>query len=296
MKSHTRDDYLRRIDRVIAMLQQAVTGHAELPDLAELAGAAQLSPFHFHRIYRALTGETIGRTVARLRLLRALQLLSDPRQAVTDAALAVGYETPQAFARAFRQALDASPSELRTQPARIASELARLSRAPANGVSAASPLQVEVVSLEPFALVATRNTGDDADHALAYEALFGWAAEHGLIERIAGIYGVPWQDRRDIPATECEFDCALAFDGDVMAGDGTTPLTLGGGQWARLRHVGSYAGLESLTDALLADWLPGSGYALREVPLFHHYLDDPEQTPEAMLRTDIHLPVMKQPE
>ncbi len=295
MKSRTRSDYLRRIDRVVALLQQAVANDAELPDLAELGQAAQLSPFHFHRVYRALTGETIGRTVARLRLLRALQLLSDPARAVTDAALAVGYETPQAFARAFRQALDASPSELRAQPARLASELARLSRAPVGEAVPTSPLQVEVLSLEPFALVATRNTGDFADLAVAYEALFGWAAEHGLIEHIAGIYGVPQQDPRDTPPAECEFDCALAFSAETTAGDGTVPLTLGGGLWARLRHVGPYAGLEPATDALLAEWLPHSDYALRDEPLFHHYLDDPEQTPEAVLRTDLYLPVTALP-
>jgi len=295
MKNRTRNDYLRRIDRVIALLQQAVANDAELPDLAELGQAAQLSPFHFHRVYRALTGETIGRTVARLRLLRALQLLSDPARAVTDAALAVGYETPQAFARAFRQAFGANPSELRAQPARLAGELARLSRAPVDGAMPMSPLQVDVVSLEPFALVATRNTGDFADLAVAYEALFGWAAQHGLIECIAGIYGVPQQDRRDTPPAECEFDCALAFSAEAIAGDGTVPLTLGGGLWARLRHVGPYAGLEPTTDALLAEWLPHSGYALRDEPLFHHYLDDPEQTPEAVLRTDVYLPVSALP-
>jgi AraC family transcriptional regulator len=291
MKSRTRNDYLRRIDRVVALLQQAVANDAELPDLTELGHAAQLSPFHFHRVYRALTGETIGRTVARLRLLRALQWLSDPARAVTDAALAVGYETPQAFARAFRQAFGASPSELRAQPARLAGELARLSRAPIDDAVPPSLLQVEVVSLEPFALVATRNTGNFADLAVAYEALFDWAVQHGLIECIAGIYGVPRQDRRDVPPAECEFDCALAFSAEATAGDGTVPLTLGGGLWARLRHVGPYAGLEPATDALLAEWLPYSGYALRDEPLFHHYLDDPEQTPEAVLRTDVHLPV-----
>lgn len=295
MKRRTRNDYLRRVDRVVALLQQAVANDAELPGLAELGHAAQLSPFHFHRVYRALTGETIGRTVARLRLLRALQWLSDPARAVTDAALAVGYETPQAFARAFRQAFGASPSELRAQPARLAGELARLSRAPIGDAMPTSLLQVEVVSLEPFALVATRNTGDFADLAAAYEALFGWAAQHGLIECIAGIYGVPRQDRRDTPPAECEFDCALAFNAEATAGDGAVPLILGGGLWARLRHVGPYAGLEPATDALLAEWLPYSGYALRDEPLFHHYLDDPEQTPEAVLRTDVHLPVSALP-
>ncbi|MEO7073180.1 MAG: GyrI-like domain-containing protein [Rhodanobacter sp.] len=182
---------------------------------------------------------------------------------------------------------------MRAQPARLAAALVHLSRTPAPETSQLAPLQVDVISLEPFTLVATRNTGDDSQMAVAYESLFGWAAEHGVLERVAGIYGVPWQDRRDTPAAECEFDCALAFDGEVTAGDGTQPLVLGGGQWARVRHVGAYAGLEPATDMLLAHWLPGSGHMLREVPLFHHYLDDPEQTPEALLRTDIHLPVLR---
>ncbi|WP_019463517.1 helix-turn-helix domain-containing protein, partial [Dyella japonica] len=102
MKANTRQDYLRRIDRVVAVLQSAVAQGDALPDLAQLAEAAHLSPFHFHRIYRALSGETVGQTVARLRLLRALQLLAEPEERVTEAALAVGYETPQAFARVFR--------------------------------------------------------------------------------------------------------------------------------------------------------------------------------------------------
>jgi AraC family transcriptional regulator len=99
MKAHTRQDYMQRIDRVLALLQAAVEQGGELPELAHLAAAAHLSPFHFHRIYRALAGESLGQTVTRRRLLRALLLLAEPEVRVTEAALAVGYETLQAFAR-----------------------------------------------------------------------------------------------------------------------------------------------------------------------------------------------------
>ncbi len=68
-------------------------------------------------------------------------------------------------------------------------------------------------------------------------------------------------------------------------------LTLGGGDHAVLRHVGSYAGLEAATDALLRQWLPDSGRALRDAPLYYHYLDDPEDVPEAILRADICVPL-----
>ncbi|RDI99709.1 hypothetical protein DVT68_02375 [Dyella solisilvae] len=67
MKTSTRDDYLRRIDRAVALLQAAVDAGGQLPVVPQLAAAAHLSPFHFHRIYRALTGETVGATTGRLR-------------------------------------------------------------------------------------------------------------------------------------------------------------------------------------------------------------------------------------
>jgi AraC family transcriptional regulator len=291
MKDQTRNRYLQGIDRAVALLQHAVDTDAELPDPGRLAEAAHLSPFHFHRVYRALTGETPGGTVLRLRLLRALRLLADPAQPVTDAALAVGYETPQAFARAFRQAFDASPSELRAQPERLAEAVERCSRAPSAEHQPASELRVEVVSVEPFRVIAVRHRGDFDGLDRVYGRLFEWAATQGLIEHVTGIYGVPHGDHRSAPPGGLDFDCAVALDRMAEPGEGLIAEDLGGGAWARFRHVGSFDFLDDVTDAVLAGWLVDSGWTLRDVPLFHHYLDDPEQTPEALLRTDIYLPV-----
>lgn len=306
MKDRTRNRYVQSIDRAVALLQRAVDTGAELPDPGQLAEAAHLSPFHFHRVYRALTGETPGGTVLRLRLLRALRLLADPAQPVTDAALAVGYETPQAFARAFRQAFDASPSELRTQPERLAQAIERSSRVPLTERDSTAELRVEVVSVEPFRVIAVRHRGDFNGLNRVYGRLFEWAATQGLVEHVTGVYGVPHGDQRDASAGVAVFDCAVAFDRTAQAVDG--PMAedlvaedlvaedliaekLGGGAWARVRHVGSFDLLDDVTDALLAGWLVDSGRELRDTPLFHHYLDDPEQTPETLLRTDIYLPL-----
>lgn len=291
MKPSTRHDYLQRIDRVVALLQLSVEQGVELPELPRLAAAAHLSPFHFHRVYRALAGETVGQTVARLRLLRALHLLTNPDGLVTETALAIGYDTPQAFARAFRQAFDASPSEMRGQGERLQVEIERLRRPPA-GDEPQAALKVEVVSVEPFRVMAMRHVGPRVDLDQAYERLFQWAAARGVLERMAGIYGVPHDDARETPPERCRFDCALAFTGGEFEGDALVwPLALGGGTWARCRHVGSYNVLDEVTDQFIADWLPGSGYELRDEWPFRHFHDDPEQTPEAMLRADIYLPV-----
>ncbi|RAO75158.1 AraC family transcriptional regulator [Dyella jiangningensis] len=291
MKSNTRHDYLQRIDRVVALLQSTVAEGGDLPELSHLAAAAHLSPFHFHRVYRALAGETVGQTVARLRLLRALHLLADPDGRVTETALAIGYDTPQAFARAFRQAFSATPSEMRGQGERLQAEIERLRR-PRVGDESSVALKVEVVSIEPFRVMAMRHTGPQADLDQAYERLFQWVAMQGALERVVGIYGVPLDDAREVPPQQCRFDCALAMAGDECPGDAwVQPLALGGGMWARCHHVGSYDALDAATDRLIAAWLPGSGYVLRDQLPYRHFFDDPEQTPEALLRADIYLPV-----
>lgn len=293
LKPGTRDAHHRRIERAVALIERAIAAGDEPPELGRLAEAAAFSPFHFHRVYRAMTGETTGQTVARLRLLQGLRLLANGERTVTDAALAVGYQTPQAFSRALRQGTGGTPSELRAQPERLWREIDRLAQPPAPEHGEAAPLRVEVVSVEPFQVAALRVTGAYREQNHGYGRLFGWAAHHGLLDSLRGLYGVPLDDRRDVPPRACAFDCMLAlaapFDDDP--GEGVRMQVLGGGRYARVRLVGAFDGLEALTDALLARWLPESGESLRDAALFHEYLDDPDETPEAVLRTDLYLPL-----
>lgn len=280
-----------RIDRVIACLQQAIVDETDLPGLAELADVAHLSPFHFHRVYRAMTGETIGRTAARLRMVRALHLLGDPDLAVTRIALASGFDTAQAFARAFRDATGGTPSELRGQPAQRAAQIARLSHPEPRSDDDRARLVVNVVSIEPFEVVALRNTGAFADLDQAYNALFEWAAGAGVVDRVTGLFGVPLGDHREVPAAELAFDCAVQIDAAVAPPAPMHLLRIEGGQVAVARHTGAYERIEQFVDRLLADWLPDSGFVLRDTPIHYHFLDDPDQVPEALLRADVHLPV-----
>ncbi|WP_408952705.1 GyrI-like domain-containing protein [Lysobacter sp. Hz 25] len=293
LKAGTRDAHQRRIDRAVALIEQAIARGEEPPELHRLAEAASFSPFHFHRVYRAMTGETTGQTVARLRLLQGLRLLASAERSITEAALAVGYQTPQAFTRAFRQSVGGTPSELRAEPERLWREIEWLSLPAESESDQSPPLRVEVVSIDPFQVVALRVTGAYPEQNQGFGRLFDWAAERGLLDSLSGLFGVPWDDRRDVPPQACAFDCMIALGAPVQldAGDGLHTVRLGGGRYARVRHVGAFDGLEALTDALLARWLPDSGESLRDAPLHHEYLDDPDEVPEPLLRTDIYLPL-----
>ena len=88
MRTVTLQDYKRRLLRVLVHIQQ----HLDDPlELQELAGLACFSPFHFHRIFRGMTGESVKEHVRRLRLERAAGHLKLGTAPVTQIALDAGY-------------------------------------------------------------------------------------------------------------------------------------------------------------------------------------------------------------
>ena len=88
-------------------------------DLATLADVAHFSPFHFHRLFRALTGEALGDYLRRRRLeMAAMRLRSQLQVPVLQIALGVGFGSAEAFARASAARFGCSPTQWRNQQAR----------------------------------------------------------------------------------------------------------------------------------------------------------------------------------
>ncbi len=287
MKPTSQSDYTKRIERVIAAVAASLEQEQELPSTATLAGIANFSPFHFMRVYRALAGESLGATVQRLRLTRAAHLLARGSAPISEIAGRVGFETPQAFARAFRQHFGVAPSEAR------AVDLAGEPRgaAPHEPLRPQPAIRVDVVTLKPFRVVVLRNQGAYSKLDEAYGRLYAWMAARGALESIDGIWGVPHHDGRETPAEDCLFDCCLATSAELHAAEGVLPGDLGGGEFLRHLHVGSYERFEEVHEALLRELFARPEWKLRETPILHEYLNDPEATPEAELRTHIYLPV-----
>jgi AraC family transcriptional regulator len=102
------------VDRRIRLAVELMHAHMHR-DLAleEIASAAHLSPFHFARLFKKLTGATPHAYLASLRAARAQQLLAETDLPVTEVGARVGYMSSSHFARAFRQATGLSPRAYR---------------------------------------------------------------------------------------------------------------------------------------------------------------------------------------
>ncbi|NBI29679.1 helix-turn-helix domain-containing protein [Chengkuizengella marina] len=106
-----RNDYLTRINNVINYIQNNLNKDLSLQNLSQLAS---FSPFHFHRIFKAILNENVNDFVKRSRLERAAKrLVMNQRLSITEIALDTGFSSSSVFSRAFKAHFKMSASEYR---------------------------------------------------------------------------------------------------------------------------------------------------------------------------------------
>jgi AraC family transcriptional regulator len=99
-----------QVKRVTGYMREFIDRDIGLEELARLVG---LSQFHFCTAFRLAVGKSPHHYLTALRMTRARELLAEPRLSIIQVALAVGYQTPSAFAASFRKATSLTPSAFR---------------------------------------------------------------------------------------------------------------------------------------------------------------------------------------
>ncbi|WP_000845449.1 helix-turn-helix domain-containing protein, partial [Vibrio mimicus] len=103
-------DYHQRIRPVLRYLE---TNFDQPLNLEEVALQAHLSPYHFHRIFKAVVGETLGDFMRRLKMEKSASVLFYHKRSITEVALDFGFSSSQAFAKAFKQHFGLTASQVR---------------------------------------------------------------------------------------------------------------------------------------------------------------------------------------
>jgi AraC family transcriptional regulator len=296
LKAQTEQDYKERILRVLVYIQQHLDETIELDDLARVA---HFSPYHFHRLFRGMVGESVMEHVRRLRLERAAHRLKFSDEAVTRIAFEAGYETHEAFSRAFRAMFDESPSQFRKAhralPFRsVPSDIHFVPDGKVDGFRAAQQgeaLEVRVERLAPMRVAFIRHVGPYDEVGATWGRLMAWAGRQGLLTGRPTILGIVHDDPDVTPPEKIRYDACLAVDGPFRAEGEVGLLDVGGGEFAVTTHRGPYDRLGETYAHLLGQWLPGSGRELGPAAGFEVYRNSTADAAPADLLTDIYIPL-----
>jgi AraC family transcriptional regulator len=269
--------YSERIQRVVDYVAEHLD---EELDLETVAGVACFSPYHFHRIYRGLFGETLNETVRRLRLHRAAIDLLDREMDIERTARRAGYASQAAFTRAFRAEYGEPPAHYRG----IRREARTDERSPA-------AYRVETVNLPRLRLAMIEHRGDYQLTGKVFERLIMFAATTGLLRPDTRVIGIYQDDPESVPQAELRSAACITVPNDWAPSGELKEGHVEGGQYAKIIHTGPYTELKTAYDWLYQTWLPISGEELRNLPCLEEYLNNPRQVPAKDLETAVLIPL-----
>lgn len=317
-----RQEYNSRINNVV----NYIYNHLDDEDLNHnrLADIACFSRYHFHRIFKAMIGETLGAFIKRLRLEKSTAFLSrNPKMTITDIALECGFSSSSTYARAFKERYGMSASEFRNayylsySPKRKldSKECKLLSKfretfsnawqAPEasmyyiENVNKNVPRRlvmemkkVEVREMPEMNVIYVRHIGPYNEIEGAWNKLCTWAGPRGLLgnpdQNFLGIY----YDNPEVtePAKLRSDACVTVPEGTKVDGDiGTMKIPSGKYACALFEIAPDEFG--AAWDKFMNEWLPESGYQPDDRLCYELYLNNAAEHPEGHFILELCQPV-----
>ena len=288
MKPETLESYQERLFAVLTYIQH----HLDEPlPLERLAEVACFSPYHFHRIFRGMVGESVHEHVRRLRLERAAMRLKQGAVTVTEIAFEAGYESHEAFTRAFHRLFGIPPSGFRSSLSSTPSgvQLAgSVDLHPTERGGSKMEVRVETVAARQVAFM--RHVGPYDKVGDTWGRLYAWAGRRGFFPPRTRFFAVVHDDPEITPPERLRYDACFDVDARFQP-QGEVGVQELAGEYAVTVHQGPYDTLGETYARLCGEWAPAQGRELRSAPAWEVYLNDPRRTKPELLRTEIHIPL-----
>jgi AraC family transcriptional regulator len=296
-KSHVNSEYAQRINRVIDHLRGNLDRQVKLKELARVAC---LSEFHFHRIFGAVSGETLNNFTNRLRLEKAARLLRYSDQSVTDIAFDCGFSSSATFSRAFRSGYDTSPRQFRKsgeiKKSKICKELFPEEEyglpMSAEEKRAAFPVKLIDIPDRQVAYIRVTNAFELDRVLAAVKTMIEWAKSQDIFSE-GILFGMTVDDPHVTPKHLYRYEVCLASTFPFKCREGMSKLKMPAMRYAVIKVSGDIHKVATAWDYLYRDWLINSAYEPEHAPALEVFVDKERATDWSHFELELCLPVRK---
>ncbi|WP_110954190.1 AraC family transcriptional regulator [Anaerosinus massiliensis] len=283
-------DWLDGMNAAIEYLEENITEKLDIEKVAEIALS---SPFHFQRMYHMITGITVAEYIRRRRLTLAAQDLIFGEK-VINVAYKYGYETPEAFAKAFGKMYGMSPTAAR-KPGVYLKAYPKLSFH--ISIKGDKNMNYKIGEKESFTVVGKQRKISmlNGENFKQIPEFWHECMEDGTCEWLAskagkwGVLGIC----KDFHINKNEFMYMIAVENlKEPLPDGYLSETIPSATWAVFESVGVLPdAIQSLTRRIFTEWLPATGYEHDCAPEIEVYPPGDIDSPE--YRCEIWIPIKK---
>lgn len=301
-------EYKSRINRVIDHIENHLDKQFTLD---ELAGTANFSKFHFHRIFQAWVGETPFQFITRVRLEKAAALIASlHRDSIADIAARCGFTDKSIFSRNFKNHFNLSPKQYRLHKSQNsnfsqhdsnsrqpAGDVAMYLCATTNTIKWRTNMElnksVEVKDLPKMTLAYIRHIGPYKGDSKLFEGLwnrlFTWAGPRGLIGGPDFRSLIIYHDDPNVTIEDkLRMSVCITVPPEAKVDGEVGKMELDAAKYMVARFVLGEKEFQLAWDWVYGQWLPGSGYQPDDKPCFEMY---PEEPKDGKFTVDICVPV-----
>jgi AraC family transcriptional regulator len=289
-------DWQDRMNRAIAWIELHLTDEIDWEDAAR---EAHCSLFHFLRMFEVITGLTAGEYVRRRRLSLAAMELATGDARIIDVGLRYGYDSPDAFAKAFRKLFGCTPSEARRPGVRLRSYPPITFSITLKGAHA---MEYRIETKRAFQLtgIPLRTTWKDGQNLREIPALWDQCAADGTLATLQALIP-PGNDIHmagvcaefDLQNEEHSYFVAIETPGDRAAlPEGCRDVQVPAASWGIFESRGPMPGaIQGLMQRIFGEWFPSSGWEHADGPELEIY--PPGDVRSADYYCEIWIPVRK---
>lgn len=284
-------NYEQNIIRVCDYINQHLDDELTLDRLSAVSG---FSKYHFHRVFSAYAGLNLIKFIQMSRLKRAsFRLVFKADIKIIDIAFEAGFESAEAFSRAFKREFEQSPSEFRKSPKWQQWHKKKHAPIIQADKKVDGKMEVKVVNFKAQKVAALEHHGAPELHYETAMKFMAWRKETGLSPiRSSSTYGIPYADPNVVKSEDFRFDLCGSVTEDVPENDyDITTQIIPAGRCAVIRDIGSRDDLTASVYYLYKEWLLKHDAQCRDFPVFFHYVNFIHDVNEHELITDIYLPI-----
>ncbi|TGN18831.1 AraC family transcriptional regulator [Leptospira idonii] len=264
--------------------------------LNQIAFFSNLSPWHFHRFFKKHQKENVQNYIKRLKIEKAAYELKISDFPILEIAMEAGYESNEAFTRAFKRYMGATPSQYR-------SKLKKTNKPKVNLKGLVFPEGIQQKEfrkkeIAPFEIVYVRHIGSYSDlpgplsDSKEVKLLLTFINTISSLPENHKWVGISLDDPNISPEDKIRFDLGITVGNKIHSVPHLGKQTVTGGKYLQVRYRGSYTNLPSIYEFLMQDYIPAEKIHLRNSPPFEIYMNPLGKEKEEKI-TDIYLPIQK---
>ncbi len=268
--------YISKINKVQDYIEKHLDEELNIRQLSKIA---TFSSFHFQRIYRQMTGESLYSYIKRLRLEKAtFLLLANKKNSIQDIALSIGFSNQASFAKAFKEKFGMNASQFRCLNENgnmIIKDISMNGKAYNTDICYIRPIEISVKSIETIKVVYTRHVGSYKGNSNLFEGLFSklysYTSSRDYIRNDSKWF-VLYHDFGDLTMEEqLRLSVCMSTNEDVKTDGDFGSMFLEGGTCAVGRFELKPNEYQLAWNYMLSKWLPESGYMPDDRIFFEHY-------------------------